>query len=212
MEFLTDALEALKDLSGSPWFYMVIVLGTLFDSVFPVAPSETLVIAGGVSAGLGDLNLGLVILSAWVGAFCGDHVSYLVGRRASDWFMRRADRREKTANRLAWASNQIRVRGGLLLITARFVPAGRTVLTLAAGITRQRLTWFTGWVIVAVSIWSAYASMLGFIGGQAFEDNENAAFITAFGFAFGVTGVAEVARFIRNRRLARRLKATAGAV
>lgn len=211
MEFLTDVLQALKDLSGSRWFYLVIMLGTLFDSVFPVAPSESLVIAGGVSAGLGDLNLGLVILAAWVGAFCGDHVSYLVGRRASAWFMRRADRRQKTANRLAWASNQIRVRGGLLLITARFVPAGRTVLTLAAGITRQRMTWFTAWVIVAVSIWSTYASMLGFIGGQAFEDNENAAFIAAFGFAFGVTGLAEVVRFIRNRRLAQRLKTPVGA-
>lgn len=210
MEWITDVLNALKDLSGSPWFYLVIALGTLFDSVLPVAPSETLVIAGGVSAGLGELQLGLVILSAWVGAIAGDHVSYLVGRRASGWFMRRADHREKTANRLTWASNQIRVRGGLLLITARFVPAGRTVLTLAAGITRQRMAWFTGWVIVAVSIWSTYASMLGFIGGQAFEENENAAFIAAFGFAFGVTGVAEVVRFIRNRRLARRLKASAG--
>lgn len=206
MEWATDALEALKDLSGSPWFYLVILLGTLFDSVLPIAPSETLVIAGGVAAGLGDLNLGLVVLSAWIGAVAGDHMSYLVGRRASGWFIRRADRKEKTANRLAWASNQIRVRGGLLLITARFVPAGRTVLTLAAGITRQRTAWFTGWVLVAVTIWSSYASMLGYIGGQAFEDNENAAFLTAFGFAFGVTGVAEVVRFIRNRRLARRLK------
>jgi len=212
MAWFTSIIDALKDLSSSPWFYLVIAVGVTLDSVLPVMPSETLVIAGGVAAGLGDLSIGLVILTAFVGAVAGDHLSYLVGRRASGWFVQRAEKKEKTANRLRWASNQIRVRGGLLLVTARFVPAGRTVLTLASGITRQRLAWFTSWVILAVSIWATYASLLGYIGGKAFEENENAAFIAAFGFAFGVTGVAEFMRFVRNRRLTRRLKASAGAV
>ena len=32
---------------------------------------------------------------------------------------------------------QINDRGGLLLITARFIPGGRTAVTIASGITRQ---------------------------------------------------------------------------
>jgi membrane-associated protein len=209
MEWFSNIVESLKDLSASPWFYLVILMGVMLDSVLPVMPSETLVIAGGVSAGLGELNLALVMLTAGGGAVAGDHLSYVVGRRSSAWFVRRAERREKTANRLRWASSQIRIRGGLLLVTARFVPAGRTVLTLASGITRQPVRWFTTWVLIAVTIWSVYASSLGFIGGQAFEDNENLAFLVAFGCAFGVTAVAEVVRFGRNRRLAQRLKAKA---
>lgn len=207
MNAITDVLEALKELSGSPWFYLIILAGCTFDSLIPVVPSETLVIAGGVAAGLGDLNLALVILVAWLGAVTGDHTSFLLGRRASGWFLRRAERKEKTANRLRWASDQIRTRGGLLLLTARFIPAGRVVLTLSAGITRQRPLWFSTWVIIAVTIWSSYSALLGYVGGQALEDNPNAAYLAAFGFAFAVTGAVEVFRYVRNRRLTRRLRA-----
>jgi membrane-associated protein len=209
MQWITDVLEALKDLSGSPWFYLIILAGCTFDSLVPVVPSETLVIAGGVAAGLGDLNVGIVIAMAWIGAVTGDHLSYLIGRRASPWVLRRAERREKTANRLRWASDQIRTRGGLLLLTARFIPAGRVLLTLSAGITRQRPLWFTTWVVIAVTIWSSYSALLGFVGGQALEDNPNAAYLAAFGFAFAVTGVVEIWRAVRNRRLQRRLSAKA---
>ena len=207
MDRITDALESLKDLSGSPWFYLIILAGCLFDSLVPVVPSETLVVAGGVAAGLGDLNLGLVILVAWVGAITGDHLSYMIGRRASGWVLRRAERKEKTANRLRWASDQIRTRGGLLLFSARFIPAGRVVLTLSAGITRQRQLWFTTWVVIAVTAWASYSALLGFVGGQALQDNPNAAYLVAFGCAFAVTGVVEIVRFVRHRRLARRLHA-----
>lgn len=206
MDFVSDVVESLKDLSGSPWFYLIIFAGVVLDSVLPIMPSETLVIAGGVAAGLGDLNVGLVMLVAMGGAFIGDHLSYAVGRRASRWFLARAETRESTANRLRWASGQIRTRGGLLLVTARFVPAGRTVLTLSAGITRQALSWFATWVTIAVVIWGSYATLLGYIGGKAFEDNDTAAFLVAFGCAFGVTAISELWRAIRNRRLARSLR------
>jgi membrane-associated protein len=204
-EFLGNALEWLMDLSASPWFYLVIFGMVLFDSVLPVLPSETLVIAGGVSAGLGDLELGLVIAAAAAGAFLGDHLSYGVGRRASGWVQRRAERKEATANRLRWASSQIKTRGGLLLVTARFIPAGRTVLTLAAGVTSQRLRWFTTWVTVAVTIWAIYAAGLGYVFGSRIEDNDTLAFLAAFGAALAITAVSELYRYLRNRRLKKRL-------
>ena len=83
-----------------------------------------------------------------LGAFLGDNTAYLIGRRFAPWFERRAKTREKTAKRLLWAHDQIEKRGGLLLITARFIPGGRTVLTLSCGITEQRWRWFGPWVAV----------------------------------------------------------------
>jgi membrane protein DedA with SNARE-associated domain len=96
--------------------------------------------------------------------------------------------------------HQIHERGGLLLITARFIPGGRTILTLACGITKQERKWFTGWIIAAAAIWSTYASLLGFIGGKTFEDNHTLAFIFAFGCAIGVTALIELVRFILKKR------------
>jgi len=82
----------LKDYSGSPWFYAVIVAIAVLDSVVPIVPSETMVIIGGVSAGLHDLWWPLVALAGAGGAFAGDLLSYGIGRRMSGRLRRRYER------------------------------------------------------------------------------------------------------------------------
>jgi membrane protein DedA with SNARE-associated domain len=141
-----------------------------------------------------------VIAAGATGAFLGDNTAYLIGRRFSPRIQRRAARRPKTATRLTWASDQIRKRGGMLLITARFIPGGRTALTLSSGVTRQPWRWFAGWVAVAALIWATYAAGLGAIFGQTFSDNHTMAFLLAFGAALSVTIIIEVVRHFRGRR------------
>lgn len=189
----------LKEFSSSPWFYLVIFTIAVLDSVLPIVPSETLVIIGGVTAGTGNLSIALVIISAGAGAFIGDNMSYLIGREASDWVVKRRTRTEKGAKQLNKIVEQIHERGGLLLITARFIPGGRTLLTLACGVTRQPRKWFIGWAIAAAVVWSFYASLLGFIGGKSFADNHTKAFLIAFAGAFSITVVIEVIRALSHR-------------
>ncbi|MFM8003152.1 MAG: DedA family protein, partial [Actinomycetota bacterium] len=100
---------------------------------------------------------------------------------------------------LANIVEQIHERGGLLMITARFIPGGRTLLTLSCGVTRQPRRWFIGWAIAAASVWSLYASLLGFIGGKSFADNHTKAFLIAFTSAFSITVLIEVIRAILHR-------------
>ena len=110
LEFVTQAFDWLKDFSSSPWFYAIIFVIAVLDSVLPIVPSETLVIIGGVSAGLGNLWIPLVIVCAACGAFIGDNLSYLIGREASDWVMKRQTRTEKGAKRMAKIVEQVRTR------------------------------------------------------------------------------------------------------
>lgn len=196
-------LDWLREYSGSEWFYLVITVVAVLDSVLPVVPSETMVIVGGVSAGLHDLFWPLVIAAGAGGAFAGDLLSYTIGRVASDRLQRRFNRTEKGRRRLAWAEEQIAERGGILLITGRFIPGGRTVLTLTCGITRQPRPWFVKWAVIAATNWAGYATMLGFIGGRTFEDNHLKAFGVAFGIAIGATATVEAVRYLRHRRAAR---------
>jgi membrane-associated protein len=198
--FLDTMFETLTDVSTSPWFYLIIFSVALLDSVVPIVPSESMVIVGGVAAGLGDLLIPLVIVIAATGAFLGDNMSYLIGRRASAFIDRRYRRTEKGAKRLDWAHSQIEERGGPLLITARFIPGGRTLLTLTCGVTHQDQRWFTKWVGIAALIWASYASLLGFIGGKTFEDNHAMAFGVAFGMALAATGLIELVRHFRKRK------------
>ncbi|MGH9137087.1 MAG: DedA family protein, partial [Acidimicrobiales bacterium] len=123
-----------------------------------------------------------------------------LGSRFSPWIHRRAESRPKTAQRLEWARTQIRTRGGPLLITARFIPGGRTALTTTCGLTHQPRRWFARWVALAAVIWASYASSLGFFFGNRFKDNHTAAFGIAFAAALGITLLLELVRYLRKRR------------
>jgi membrane protein DedA with SNARE-associated domain len=199
LAIINQVFDWLKDFSSSPWFYLIIFVIAVLDSVLPIVPSETLVIIGGVSAGLGNLWIPLVIAVAAAGAFIGDNMSYLIGREASDWVIRRQTRTEKGARRMATIVEQVHERGGLLLITARFIPGGRTAVTLSCGVTKQPRRWFIGWAAVAAVIWGNYAALLGFIGGKSFEDNHTLAFVIAFVSAVSITLVIELVRWLLKR-------------
>jgi membrane-associated protein len=197
---VTDIFDWLGEFSANWWFLVIIFVIAYLDSIVPVVPSETMVIIGGVAAGAGDQNLLLVIAAGAVGAFFGDMTAYLLGARMSGWIERRAADRPKLEQRLGWAERQIRVRGGLLLVTARFIPGGRTALTVSSGVTRQPKAWFTRWIAIAVVIWASYAALLGYVGGATFQDDHTRAFLLAFSCAIGATLVIEAGRHLWSRR------------
>ncbi len=201
---ITDFTDWLDRISSHWWFLLIILAIAYLDSVIPIVPSETCVIIGGVAASQGHYSIYAVIAAGAIGAFLGDNTAYLIGLRASGWFRRRAERNPKFAKKLAWAQLQILRRGGLLLITARFIPGGRTILTLSCGITRQKRFWFIRWVALATVIWATYSAMLGRLGGEAFENDHTKAFFLAFGLAIGTNIVIEIIRHVlKNRRQAR---------
>ena len=196
---ITDFTEWIDEFSSNWWFVLIIFSVALLDSVFPVVPGETTVIAGGVAAGAGNQSLALVIFAGAFGAFLGDNLAYWIGARFEPRVRTWAERKPNRIARLDAAALQIKKRGGILLITARFIPGGRTILTVSSGITQQPRLWFAAWVAIAGTIWATYAAGLGFLFGQAFEDDHAIAFWLAFGTALGLTFIVEVIRWIRER-------------
>jgi membrane protein DedA with SNARE-associated domain len=158
------------------------------------------VITAGVVASAGDLSLPLVILFAAAGAIAGDNLAYLVGwkwgRRVNDRFFRS----EKAQERVKWAHRQVRERGGELIVIARFIPAGRTVVTLSAGTLEYPWRKFILFDTIAGVVWACYAASLGYFGGHAFENEPWKGLLLAFGIAFAVTGGVELVRWYVKRR------------
>lgn len=196
---ITDLTDWLSEFSANWWFLLIIFSVALLDSVIPIVPGETTVIVGGVAAGTGNQTLALVILAGASGAFIGDNLAYTIGNKFEPRVNAWAARKPSRADRLEQAGSQIRKRGGPLLITARFIPGGRTVLTISSGITQQPRRWFAKWVAIAGLIWATYAAGLGYLFGQAFEDDHAIAFWLAFGTALGITAMIEIIRWIRDR-------------
>jgi membrane-associated protein len=200
LALIGGAFDTLRELSDSPWFLLGVFGVALLDSVIPLVPSETMVIIGGVAAGRGDQFLPVVIAAGALGAFTGDNIAYQLGRSCEGWLRRTIFRTEAGARRLDWATHQLDVRGGLLLVTARFIPGGRTAVTIASGVTRQPRRRFMLFDALACTIWATYAALLGYIGGRTFEDNHTLAFGVAFGLAVTGTILIEAVRWLRGRR------------
>ena len=199
--FIGDITDRLGDWASNYWFLGVILLIALLDAVFPIVPSETALILGGVAVSTDQAPYGLwaVIVCGALGAFLGDNLAYLLGRRFAGWFERRADNSPKFDRRLRWAERQIVKRGGPMLITARFIPGGRTMLTIANGITRQPHGRFAAWVATAAVIWASFSAGLAYAVGRPFKDNHSAAFWVAFGTALAANILVEVVRHLRSK-------------
>jgi membrane protein DedA with SNARE-associated domain len=189
--------------SASGWAYAVVFVLALLDAILPVVPSETSVITAGVVAAAGRLSLPLIVASAAVGAVAGDNVAYLIGWRFGEAATRRFFRGEKGRGRVAWARRQLRQRGGQLIIVGRFIPGGRTVVTLSAGMLRFRWQRFIAFDAAAALAWALYAALLGYLGGRAFEHAAWQGLLLALGVGFAVAGVVETVRWVLRRRRGR---------
>jgi membrane-associated protein len=193
--------DQLVDLvSGAWWSYLVVFAVAYLDAIIPLVPSETLVITAGVLASSGDMELGLVIFVAAVGAFLGDNTAYFIGHRYGDRIERRFFSSEKAKGRLRWAERQLDERGAEIIVIARFIPGGRTAVTLSAGALGMRWRRFATYDAIAATIWASYAALLGYVGGSQFEDAPWKGLIVALAIAFTVAGAVELVRWLQRRR------------
>ena len=193
--------ESLTDLvSGSPWTYVFLFAISALDVIIPLVPSETSVILAGVLASSGDLELVLVILSAAAGAIVGDNTAYWIGRTVGHRIVDRFFKGERR-KQVDWAHRQVEERGGYLIVIGRFIPGGRTAVTLSCGMLEMPWRRFIAFDVAAGLVWGAYAAMLGYAGGHTFEDNPFYGFLLAFAIALLVTGIVELYRWLKRRRV-----------
>lgn len=203
-----DALvETVHGAMGSPWIYLLLFLVAAVDGFFPVVPGETSVIAAGAFAATGEPHLALVILTAAAGAFAGDHVSYLLGRVSGGRLLRRVRPGTRRAGAIDRARRELAVRGGLILVVARYVPGGRTAVTLTMGTTRFPVRSFACFDAVAALSWAGYSALIGHLGGMAFERDPIRGLLLGLALACTVTVLTEAVRRLRRRRTARRAAA-----
>jgi membrane-associated protein len=133
------ATPVFADLSAlavsAPASYMVAVALPALDAIIPILPSEAALIGLGVAtAGSADPRIAILIMLAAAGAFGGDNLAYLVGRRYGSVAARRFLSGERGSRRRAWARRALDQYGARLIIACRFIPGGRTAVTLTCGL------------------------------------------------------------------------------
>ena len=193
---MTDVISTLVEgAMASPWVLLALFAVAAVDGFFPAVPSESLVVTAGVFAAAdGDPSLPLVIVVAALGAFAGDHVSYLLGHRAGGRLARRTRPGTRRGAAFAWAGRTLAERGGALIVVFRIIPGARTAVTLTAGAVRYPLRSFTVADAVAALSWAMYSALVGYVGGAAFEEEPLKGVLLGLGLALTVTVAVEIVR------------------
>ena len=191
-------IRLVSDASG--WAYGIVFLLAALDALLPVVPSETVVITAGVVAATGGLDVALIIAAAACGALAGDNAAFYIGRRFGRRATDRFFRGEKGRKSIGWAESQLAERGGELIAVSRFIPGGRTAVTLSAGTLGFPWRRFVAFDAAAALIWAGYATLLGYFGGKAFEGAAWKGLLLALGIAFALAGATEAVRWYLRRR------------
>lgn len=192
--------------ANSPWAYLIVFMFAYWDAIVPIVPSETSLIACGVFATATGFspNLFLLIAVGGLGAFLGDNTVYALGRWAEPFATKHllsGERGKKARDR---AEGWLEKYGGLIIIVARYVPGGRTAVSLTAGTVGYPWRKFRFYAAIAGFSWAAYAALLGYWGGAAFKDDPIKAVLAGIVAAFAITGLIEAGRRIAGWRRRRR--------
>src|SRR5918998_270490 len=147
--------------------YLVVFFGVMIESIGVPLPGETILIASGLLAQRGHLDVGDAIAFGILGAVVGDQIGYWAGRKGGRPFVLRWGRYVRiTPERLARAEAFFAHHGGKAVFLARFVAGFRVFGALVAGISRMHWRSFAfynalgGVVWATAAVWVRYDAQL----------------------------------------------------
>jgi membrane protein DedA with SNARE-associated domain len=203
---LPDPKEVIGDVAEAlgPWTYVLVaVLAFLETGAFVglVAPGETVVIAGGVIAGQGEIQLLPLIGLVWVCAVLGDTTSFYIGRRLGRSFLEKHGPRLKiTPERLDQVERYFDRHGGKTILIGRFIGLVRALAPFIAGSSGLPYRRFIQYSIVGCGLWATTFCVLGYIFWRSFDRVAHYAGQAIFGFGVTVALIVGVVVAYRRRR------------
>ncbi|MFC0675438.1 DedA family protein [Brachybacterium hainanense] len=188
MNIIEDWILTITD---AWWLHLVVYLLAAFDGFFPAVPSESVIVTlSSLWSSSGRPMIVLVALAAWAGAFTGDNVGYLIGRTVGAQRFRFL-REGKGRTAVAAAEKGLEKRALLFLMTARYIPFGRTAVNLVAGAVRYPHRKFWHRSLASTFVWAVYSCAIGAVAGSWFEHNHLLAITVAVVLAVAIALIVE---------------------
>lgn len=185
------------------WIFFFLWLFILLDGIFPIFPSESLVIGlVALSISTGEPNLWIIAGVAVIGAMCGDLTAYQLGRKIGSRRLK-VLQGPRLGRMLNWASEMIIQRPAPVIISARYIPVGRVAVNFMAGRMAYPRRAFLFFVTIAAITWSAYSTLIGVGAGAWFDGHPILA--VPVGVAGGM-GMGVLVDVILRKVLAKRAK------
>ncbi len=201
---LDKHLEAVVQAYGV-WVYALMFAIIFVETglvVMPFLPGDSLLFVAGAIAGVGGLDIGLLIVLLTVAAILGDAVNYSIGRKVGPkvfgWEQSRFFNRAAFDRTHAFYEQH----GPITIVVARFLPFVRTFAPFVAGVAQMHYPRFAFYNIAGGILWVGGLATLGYLIGNTQWVRENFSLVAlAMIIVPGLPAVFEVVRqFLRSRR------------
>jgi len=203
---LPDPKKVIEDVAEGlgAWTYALVAVAAFLETgafVGLVAPGETIVIAAGVVAGQGTIDLLPLIGIVWLSAVLGDTTSFYIGRRLGRRFLERHGPRFKiTEARLEQVESYFERHGGKTILIGRFIGLVRALAPFIAGSSGLPYRRFIPYSIVGTGLWSTLFCTLGYIFWRSFDKVAHLVGQAIFGLGLTVAVIVGVVVAYRRRR------------
>lgn len=139
--------------------YLAVLIGTFLEG-------ETILILAGFAAHRGYLQLPWIIAAAFAGTLFGDQLFFFLGRRHSEFLLKRKPHWRPRVKRVQELINNYRM---LIIISFRFLYGLRTVTPFALGMSQVPLRLFVPLNVLGALIWAVVIGVAGYLFGQTLE-------------------------------------------
>lgn len=193
------------------WTYAILFLIIFMETGFvvtPFLPGDSLLFAAGSFAGLGSLNLWVLLILLSIAAVVGDTVNYWIGHFMGD-----------RAYNVKWIKKEYLDRthaffekhGGKTIFLARFVPIVRTFAPFVAGMGKMSYGYFFSYNVFGGLVWVFLFTLMGyFFGNLPFVQKNFELVIVAILLISVVPIVWEFVKARRESKIAKASKEKAG--
>jgi membrane protein DedA with SNARE-associated domain len=180
---------------------LLILAIAYLENVLPPVPGDMIIVFGGYMAGLGRLDLSIVILLASLGGIAGFMTMYLAGVRLGNALLDESRFRWLPKKRVHAARAYLQRWGYRLVAANRFLSGLRSVISLSVGLAHKPLGPTLLFASLSAVVWTALLAVAGkYVGenwavvGEYLKDY--GAVVVALMVAFGLV---QFARFLRSR-------------
>jgi membrane protein DedA with SNARE-associated domain len=157
-------INHLVEASGYPILFLLVMA----ESGGVPVPGETAVIAGGVLASRGKLQIELVIAIAALAAIVGDNIGYQIGRKGGRWLLERPGPfRRHRLKALEMGEPFFKSHGPKAVFFGRFILGLRTWASWLAGANHMRWRTFFLWNALGGICWATGVGLAAYFVGRS---------------------------------------------
>ena len=160
------------------WGYWGVFLLMILENVIPPVPSEAIMTVGGIAVSKGQMNFAALVAVGTAGTVIGNLFWWEIGRRLGYKRMKPLIDRFGRWLTMDWhevekLKSYFDRWGGPTVLIFRFMPVGRTVISIPAGLMHMPFWRFVGYTAVGSIIWNVFLVGVGYWLGATVDDIEH---------------------------------------